>query len=101
MKMLASDGEDEIDMFTQKMEDLLSSSQYIGVPPDPTNVLGHVYIGTQANAENFDLLKRWRITHVLNCAGTASSDSYINSVFNYRLSLFTQTCVLEYTWMNE
>ena len=51
------------------MEGLLSSTMYIGVPMDPTNVYGHIYIGTQANAENFDLLRRLKITHVLNCAG--------------------------------
>jgi len=40
-----------------------------GVVSEPTQLLSHVYIGSQANAEQLRLLRHIGVTHVLNCAG--------------------------------
>ena len=60
----ASDG-----VYLEKLQNIFSGSLYVGVPYEPTHILGNVYLGTQANAENLDTLKRFKIKYVLNCAG--------------------------------
>lgn len=59
--------------YVNKMQDLFSTSLYYGVPPTPTMIAPNVFLGTQANGENLDLLKRMKITHVLYCAGLPTS----------------------------
>ena len=40
----------------------------------PIQLLDHVYIGSQRNADNLDVLRSHGITHVLNCAGLRRYD---------------------------
>jgi len=40
----------------------------------PVQLLEHVFIGSQRNADNLDVLRRHGITHVLNCAGLRRYD---------------------------
>lgn len=57
------------DFYFQKLHKVLTGPPFIGVPPEPTPVIENVFVGTIAQSENLDLLKRMRITYVLNCAG--------------------------------
>jgi len=40
----------------------------------PVQLLEHVFIGSQRNADSVDVLRRHGITHVLNCAGLRRYD---------------------------
>jgi len=40
----------------------------------PVQLLEHVFIGSQRNADSVELLRRHGITHVLNCAGLRRYD---------------------------
>jgi len=40
----------------------------------PVQLLEHVFIGSQRNADSLDVLRRHGITHVLNCAGLRRYD---------------------------
>ena len=63
---------DPDETYLNKMQNLFSTSMYYGVPPTPTMIAPNVFLGTQSNGENLDILKRMKITHVLNCAGKIS-----------------------------
>jgi len=56
------------DVYVDKMENILSAHG-IGVPPEPSCISKNVFVGTSAQMENLDLLKRLKITHILNVAG--------------------------------
>lgn len=51
-----------------------TSTLAAGPPLYPVQLLDHVYIGNQRNADNVELLRRLGITHVLNCAGLRHYD---------------------------
>ncbi len=63
-------------VYVERMIRILSAAPCLGVPPDPSNILGHLYLGTSANAENLAQLKANRITYLLNCAGTGSNANF-------------------------
>lgn len=48
---------------------------------NPDLVLPHVYVGNIGNAENYKLLRKYGITHVLNCAGYKGNRSYQGSPY--------------------
>lgn len=56
------------DVYVDKMQKILSAYPCIGVPREPTLIMGCVYVGSTANSENIPLLKSLGITHILNCA---------------------------------
>lgn len=60
---------DDDEYYLEKMQRILSGPPYLGVPFDPTPVLPNVYLGSQANAENLDCIKRMKFKYVLNVAG--------------------------------
>ena len=64
LRMSASD-----QPYVERMREILLAEPCRGVPTEPHQLLSHVYIGSQSNAENLRLLRRLGITHVLNCAG--------------------------------
>jgi len=45
-----------------------------GTQLQPAQLLEHVFIGSQRNADSVDVLRRHGITHVLNCAGLRRYD---------------------------
>ena len=52
-----------------QMQAILTEGSCSRLPSEPAQLLPHVYIGSQHNAESLRLLRRLGITHVLNCAG--------------------------------
>lgn len=62
------------EVYLKKMENILAGTQFIGVPPEPTLIFNNVYLGTQVQAENLDLLRRLKIKFVFNCAGLPESN---------------------------
>ena len=66
-------GDTPDEVYIRKMENILSGTQFIGVPDQPTHIFHNVYLGTQAQAENLDLLRRLRIKFIFNCAGVPES----------------------------
>jgi len=61
---LASD-----EAYAEAMHAILSSEPCRGLVTEPTRLLTHVFIGSQANAEDLTTMRRLGISHVLNCAG--------------------------------
>ena len=59
--------------YFDRLHDILTGPPFIGVPPEPTAFVDLVYVGTIAQSENLELLKRLKFTHVLNCAGRWTS----------------------------
>jgi len=59
------------ELYMDKMENLCCGrgGGYLGVPPDPSCIGNGVFLGTTANAQNIDLVKRGKYTHILNVAG--------------------------------
>jgi len=59
------------DIYVEKMENICCgrAGGYLGAPPDPSCIGKNVFLGTNANARNLQLLQKMRITHVLNVAG--------------------------------
>jgi len=57
------------EVYFEKLHKILTGPPFIGVPPEPSAFLDLVYVGTIAQSENLELLKRLKFTHVLNCAG--------------------------------
>jgi len=51
-----------------------TSSTFICSQLHPAQLLDHVFIGSQRNADNLDVLRNHGITHVLNCAGLRRYD---------------------------
>jgi len=72
--------------YLQRMKEILQSSGVadgssfeLGVSPyitqlHPVQLLDHVFIGSQRNADNLEVLRSHGITHVLNCAGLRRYD---------------------------
>ena len=60
-------GSDEA--YAEAMHAILSSEPCRGLVTEPTRLLTHVFIGSQANAEDLTNMRRLGISHVLNCAG--------------------------------
>jgi len=51
-----------------------SSTVLFGSQLHPVQLLDHVFIGSQRNADNLEVLRSYGITHVLNCAGLRRYD---------------------------
>jgi len=60
-------GSDEA--YAEAMHAILSSEPCRGLVIEPTRLLAHIFIGSQANAEDLTTMRRLGISHVLNCAG--------------------------------
>ena len=60
--------------YFKKMKDILEDFPNKGPPSVPSQLLPHLYIGSLRNAEDFNLLERLNISHVLNVAGTRTFD---------------------------
>eukprot|EP00918_Siedleckia_nematoides_P103943 GHVU01226741.1.p1 GENE.GHVU01226741.1~~GHVU01226741.1.p1 ORF type:complete len:251 (-),score=30.69 GHVU01226741.1:628-1380(-) len=60
------------DYFVTKMANILSGYPNIGTPPEPSQLLGHLFLGSRVNAENPTLLRKYRFTHMLNCTAYRS-----------------------------
>jgi hypothetical protein len=56
-------------VYIDKMSDILSGYPHLGVPPHPTKIFDHVYLGTSANIGNPTQLNDLHIDFALNCAG--------------------------------
>ena len=57
------------DEYVEMVRTILLGDPLNGLPREPSQLLNHVYIGSQSNAESLRLLQQLGITHVLNCAG--------------------------------
>ena len=69
--------------YLQRMKEILqqapsvadgTSGAYTPSLLHPAQLLEHVYIGSQRNADSLELLRRHGVTHVLNCAGLRRYD---------------------------
>lgn len=56
-------------VYYERVRDILSAPPCKGLPNEPDQCLPHVFLGSQLNAESLRLLRKYGITHVLNCAG--------------------------------
>ena len=61
----SNDKNDEV--YLDKLAEILSAGACLGVPTEPTNIFGNIYLGRSSEAENPDLIKRMNFTHLLNC----------------------------------
>jgi protein-tyrosine phosphatase len=63
--------------FLQKVKDILTNSSYVKngmrASNGPAHIMDHVYLGNKQDANNIRLLKRLKISHVLNCAASPES----------------------------
>ena len=58
-------------VYVEKLQAILGPEfPAVPIPMEPTPLIGVIYMGTSANAENKKLLKSLGIRHLLNCAGT-------------------------------
>lgn len=55
-------------LYMEKLSNLLCTRGDKKCNNGPAQVLDHLYCGSKIDAHNFSLLRRLRITHVLNCA---------------------------------
>jgi hypothetical protein len=55
--------------YYERVRELLSAPPCHGVPHEPDMLLPHVFLGNQNNAESLRTLRKYGVTHVLNCAG--------------------------------
>ncbi len=62
------DDDSDLDYLT-KVREILLGDPIKGKTETPAQILPHMYIGNQSNAESLRLLRKLGITHVLNCAG--------------------------------
>jgi len=71
--MVDDEEEDAEAACLQKLEQILSDRPPGGRRRNdgPAEILEHVYVGSMVDALDLDLLRRLRITHVLNCAPAA------------------------------
>ena len=69
------------DAFFDKMVEILDCETCDGAPTTMDALLPHVFIGNIDNAESLWMLRRNRITHVLNCAGYKGPRSYEGSPY--------------------
>lgn len=65
---------DEDQYYMDRMREILIGFPNTGPPTYPVQILDHVYMGNQRNADNVELLRRYGITHVINCAGLRRYD---------------------------
>lgn len=101
-EIMSTPGDMEPDsVYVEKLRNIFSGSMYVGVPYEPTMITGLVYLGTQANAENLDCLKRLKIKHVLNCAGLPES-LYHSRAARYKGSgvQYTELPIDDSEWFN-
>lgn len=62
--------DDDSDLeYLTKVREILLGEPIKGNTQQPAQILPHMYIGNQSNAESLRLLRKLGITHVLNCAG--------------------------------
>ena len=62
--------DDESDLhYLTMVREVLLGDPIKGNTQQPAQILPHMYIGNQSNAESLSLLRQLGITHVLNCAG--------------------------------
>jgi hypothetical protein len=62
-------------VYVEKLQAILGPEfPAVPVPLEPTPLIGVIYLGTSANADNKKLLKSLGIRHLLNCAGTTITD---------------------------
>lgn len=59
----------EDDYYMDRMREILTGFPNTGPPSYPVQILEHVYMGNQRNADNVEVLRRYGITHVFSCAG--------------------------------
>lgn len=69
-----SGGGCEDQYYMDRMREILTGFPNTGPPTYPVQILDHLYMGNQRNADNVELLRRYGITHVLNCAGLRRFD---------------------------
>ena len=62
------------DYYMDRMREILTGFPNTGPPNYPVKLTEHVYIGSQKHADDVEMLKRYGITHVLNCAGLRRYD---------------------------
>ena len=55
--------------YAEAMHAILSGEPCRGLVTQPTQLLPHVFIGSQSNAEDLSTMRSLGISHVLNCAG--------------------------------
>ena len=58
------------DVYVHKMRDILNAYPTRGPPYNMTMLCSNMYMGSQKNADDIGMLRRFGITHVLNMAGT-------------------------------
>ena len=65
----SSKDEDSDLHYLTKVREILLGDPIKGNTQQPAEILPHMYIGNQSNAESLRLLRTLGVTHVLNCAG--------------------------------
>ena len=55
--------------YLPRMRKILEERPIYGTPPEPSEFCDKVYVGNHKNAECLALLRRYGITHLLNCDG--------------------------------
>jgi hypothetical protein len=75
---------------------LIGDPLHGGIVKEPSRILNHVYLGSQCNAEQLQLLRRLGVTHVLNCAGyKGRRESYTSPYDGYGIDYYEfQACLL-------
>lgn len=56
--------------YLQKLKDIIFRTNGTNASRGPAQLMEYLYLGNKHDAQNKSLLKRLRITHVLNCAAT-------------------------------
>lgn len=69
----ASDTNDD-EFYMSAMSDILGTMTSSLPPIFPVRITEHVFMGSQRNADDIELLGSLGITHVLNCAGLRRYD---------------------------
>lgn len=65
-------------IYITRLKDILDAFPNKGPPYEPTQLTGHVFIGSQRNADDLGLLRRLGITHVVNCCGNRKMALHLN-----------------------
>ncbi len=74
----------EEEYFLDRLQRLSSAFPHLGAPHEPIKIALGVFLGTTADAENVSLMRRLRITHVINCSAPIRVLSKNNHPFNQK-----------------
>ena len=58
------------EFYLERMKEILAVNSSARPPSAPVEMAENVFMGSQKHAEDFKLLRRYGITHIVNCAGS-------------------------------